>query len=439
MPPLELAERQIIIGPTYPSQVDNRGRVLSINCQREFDIAAAAAALPSDQQPDLFVAQIDSFFACVPRNVQALACRKVALIADTHHGPAPLSDLLAYFALERYDRLAVAHDPHHLHWFAEADLAPAALHLNLSVHDWPREVPLAINPVIAFVGQAAAHHPRRRRLLVAMSRAGLPIEAVQAPRVEVASRMANAQLCFNCSLNGDLNMRPFEALSAGGCLLTDRLSAETGFDELFVDGRDLIIYDDADDLIAKARYYLANPDLCRRIAESGHQRYLQTQAEPLRRQRFLDYALASADVAADLARRDQQRDERCRRRPPQLELLRRAAVYQNIQELQRVELIDRVSLAAGVDAAYLADVRDLHRVRHDPAPAESRRVCLLATAAELQELLRGYTRPPAEFLLVIDADADLAPSAAELRRLDYHLIPGVPPGGGSLFKADGER
>ena len=438
IPPLVLSERQIIIGPKYPDQVDSGGRVLSINCQREFDVAAVVATLPEDQRPDLFVALIDSFLVCVPRNVQALTCRKVAVIADTHHGPAPLASLLAYFAVERYDRLAVTHDPHHLHWFAQADLGPVGLHLNLNVRDRPQPTPASIRPVIAFVGNTAVHHPRRRRLLDAMSRAGLPVEAGQATNDEAARRMASAQLCFNCSLNGDLNMRVFEALSAGGCLLTDRLSAETGLADLFVDGRDLIIYDDADDLIAKARYYLKDPDLCRRIAESGHQRYVQTQAEPLRRQRFLDYAVATADIAADLARRDQQSDERCRRRLPQLELRRRAAIYQVIQELQRVELIDRICVAAGVAPAYLADIRDLHRVRRDTVLAESGRACLLATATELPGLLRGYSQPPAEFLLVIDADADLAPSTPELRRLDFRFIPGVPAGGGALFRTVGK-
>ncbi len=84
---------------------------------------------------------------------------------------------------------------------------------------------------------------------------------------------AASQLNFNCSLNSDLNMRIFEVLQSGGALLTDRLAPEAGLDDLFQDGRDLVLYDEAQDCIDRARELLSDPDLCQKIAIAGKKKY----------------------------------------------------------------------------------------------------------------------------------------------------------------------
>jgi hypothetical protein len=57
---------------------------------------------------------------------------------------------------------------------------------------------------------------------------GLPLAATTGSREATADVYAESLACFNASLNGDLNFRVFEVLSAGGCLLTDRLAPEAG-------------------------------------------------------------------------------------------------------------------------------------------------------------------------------------------------------------------
>lgn len=66
--------------------------------------------------------------------------------------------------------------------------------------------------------------------------------------------------------------RPFEVLSCGGFLLTDRYTAT---ETLFEDGRHLVFYRDFDDLEDKVRYYLAHPQERRDIAERGHRAFLE--------------------------------------------------------------------------------------------------------------------------------------------------------------------
>jgi spore maturation protein CgeB len=67
------------------------------------------------------------------------------------------------------------------------------------------------------------------------------------------------------------NMRLFEATGAGAMLLTDR-GANLG--ELFEPGREVVTFDDAEDLIAKARHYLEHEDERLSIAAAGQARTL---------------------------------------------------------------------------------------------------------------------------------------------------------------------
>jgi len=84
---------------------------------------------------------------------------------------------------------------------------------------------------------------------------------------DMAKTYSRSKIVFNKSLHGDLNMRVFETLSCGRLLLTDRIG--NGLEELFTDGKHLVIYDEWKDLVEKIRYYLENSDERENIALSG--------------------------------------------------------------------------------------------------------------------------------------------------------------------------
>ena len=140
MPPLVLAEQQIIIGPNYPNHIEGRlVRTLNTPWGR-FDIGALVSALPAEQQPDITIVLSDAFQNCVPVNLGAVPGHKVLLVADTHHGNVPLRTLLDYARREPFDRIVLTHDPHHLHWFMEADIAPTTYipNVNCAYHYFGR-------------------------------------------------------------------------------------------------------------------------------------------------------------------------------------------------------------------------------------------------------------------------------------------------------------
>ena len=419
MPPLLLSDRQIVVGPNYSDTYDALGRALTLNCPREFDTAELINRLPESERPDLFVALVDSFFSCVPRNLAAVGCRKVLIIADTHHGQAPLFNLIVYSKSEPYDRIAITHDPHHLHWFAQTSQLPVALHLNLNVYDPQVDFVTLRRPHILFIGSSGKHHLRRKAFLDSLTQAGLPIAIGTGVANAAAAEFAQVQISFNCSLNGDLNMRVFEVLAAGGCLLTDRLGVATGLEQLFVDGRDLILYNDGADLLAKARHYLDNPQLCLQIAAQGCQRYRDIAAEPLRRQRFLDFALAETAAAQTMALQAQSQDPRCQRRDSPLMFEQRLVVYQIMQDLQRLQVINQFELSPILAPFFADDLADLVQLQHVPKAQDGARACAILAARELVDRFGQSASAPLRYLLVVNAKGDLFERYRVLKRLRY--------------------
>ena len=256
-------------------------------------ILGPCSSLPEDQKPELTVILINSFQNCVPENLAAVPGRKLLLIADTHHGDTPLQKCIAYARQQPFDRIALTHDPHHLHWFTEAQIAPTTYIPNVNVSYFPQPFNERRSPHIVFVGQAGQGHKRRSRLLQTIQKAGLPLIVQQASAAAAAAMYASSQITFNCSLNGDLNMRVFETMSCGGFLITDRLIPQSGLETLFKRGEYYVDYDNEHELVAKLKYYLAHPHECLEIARAAQQAYLKDHQPAQRVRDLLSFAFGN--------------------------------------------------------------------------------------------------------------------------------------------------
>jgi|TARA_E500000305_G_C4021717_1_gene239269 hypothetical protein len=87
--------------------------------------------------------------------------------------------------------------------------------------------------------------------------------------VEAAIRYARSKVGFNVSIKNDLNMRFFEGLSYGTCLVTNTDVVgmkETGLK----DGVDFLGYTTTEEAIEKIQWALDNPLEREKIAKSGH-------------------------------------------------------------------------------------------------------------------------------------------------------------------------
>lgn len=85
---------------------------------------------------------------------------------------------------------------------------------------------------------------------------------------EAAARYGNSKICFNISMADDLIMRVFEVMGSGSFLLTNWVPT---IEEVFEDGKHLVLYRSLDEMVDKAKYYLAHDDEREKIAQAGYE------------------------------------------------------------------------------------------------------------------------------------------------------------------------
>ena len=105
---------------------------------------------------------------------------------------------------------------------------------------------------------------------------------------EHAERLCMGNIVFQCSQYGEITRRIFEGMACGKMVLTDRLESYRDMDKLFVEGEEIVYYDDAQDAIDKIRYYTENPVERDRIAAAGHARVMRDHTVKARVDQLLE-------------------------------------------------------------------------------------------------------------------------------------------------------
>ncbi len=394
MPP-KLGDEQINAGPDWLDERAPDGRWRSLQTPAgEYDLAAPLARLPREQQPDAVVALVDASWRNMPRNLGAFPGPKALLVADTHHLNSPLIGMFRYAATEAYDRIVFLYDRHHAGIFRAAGFRNVFWFPGLTFPHDDATVRAARRsgarlPQIAFVGQAGKYHPRRARMLAALTAAKAPLKQRALGQREGLPFYGASLLGFNASLNGDLNLRVFEILATGAALLTDRLAPESGLLELFGDGRELLTYGSAAELAERAAHALAHPQETAALGTAGAAWFDAHFNEACRRtafQELLFNGTSLPEFALPEAPRYFNGDV------PRL--LQTMMVYEGAQELHRMEETVRLVLTPGVPADVAEIFATLPRV----------------------ETVRGTLDTPAD-IAVFTRDDDIVPATVQAPRI----------------------
>lgn len=85
---------------------------------------------------------------------------------------------------------------------------------------------------------------------------------------DAAEKFAESKIVFNISMLDDLNMRTFEAMGTGSFLLTNWIPT---IEEVFEDGKHLVLYRSLDEMVDKAKFYLKHDSERERIAAAGYE------------------------------------------------------------------------------------------------------------------------------------------------------------------------
>lgn len=465
--PFQVAAQQINCGPYYPDQADG-DRVVSLQTPKgRYDLRPVLERIPPDQRPDLVVVRADASRMNFPQGLDGVNVPKIMLVGDTGHLHTALRVVLDYAHSQPYDAYVTPHMPRHAHFFVESGLENYYWLPGLSIRTF--EVPFLGERSfpLTFIGQAGTYHPNRVRMIERLKSEGLPLIAGRATQQEAFNFYADSVVTLNLSGNGDLNMRTFEVLAAGGFLLNDDVEWQSGRDALFQDGLDLVYWRGLDDLCEKIRHYLQHPDEALAIAREGRAAFWRSHDPALKRRQLLDLVFRGwVDPAYEV-----RRDPRCRvvRSSDPRVFRTRLSVVEYIQTLHLYR--DRVPVAffPGASPELACDLADLPRVdlqwldpaghplfaragtRHQVHPttmdtlhAETRWAAVVVAAADLgrSETVAHLARVRPEALIVSDildpsARSEVVTAVEQLRRMNYrpdpdgmmaiHLRPGFEP------------
>lgn len=117
---------------------------------------------------------------------------------------------------------------------------------------------------VGFIGNDT--YPKRGDLLDKIGAKYKLLRANSQPGEEYSRMLSRCKILFNCSLDNDINMRVFEAISIGRLLLTDKVPWQ---DELLIDGEHYVSFNDWPDLDQKISYYLTHKKEREDIAKHG--------------------------------------------------------------------------------------------------------------------------------------------------------------------------
>jgi hypothetical protein len=77
----------------------------------------------------------------------------------------------------------------------------------------------------------------------------------------------------------EITRRLFEGMACGKMVLTDRLNEASGLSEIFIEGEDIVYYDEMFDCIEKMNYYNENEEERERIAHNGMMKVLHNYTQ----------------------------------------------------------------------------------------------------------------------------------------------------------------
>lgn len=99
-----------------------------------------------------------------------------------------------------------------------------------------------------------------------------------------ARKYAETKVVFNISMADDLIMRVFEVMATGSFLLTNWVPT---IEELFEDGKHLVLYKTLDEAVDKAKYYIAHDEEREKIAQAGYEHVIKNHTIQHRVNRIL--------------------------------------------------------------------------------------------------------------------------------------------------------
>ncbi len=102
---------------------------------------------------------------------------------------------------------------------------------------------------------------------------------------QAAEIYGQSKIVFNISMTDDINMRTFEGMATGSLMMTNWIPT---IEDLFEDGKHLVLYRSHDEMVDKAKYYITHDAEREKIAQAGYEEVLCKHTMAHRVQAILD-------------------------------------------------------------------------------------------------------------------------------------------------------
>ena len=264
-----------------------------------------------------------------PRGIESLPCPTVGYLIDVHVGLH--SRLLA---AQFFDVVFVAHKDY-VGNFIKAGINAHWLPVGCDpiIHSVPG---LVRNIDVAFIGQMGYKGSARYEILTkVLSRfRSNDRNRFYTPR-EMSAIYGQAKIVFNASINGDLNMRVFEALASGALLVTDRIA--NGLNDLFQENIHYVGYTTIEEAIEKVSYYLEHKSERELIARQGYDWVLQHHTYG-HRYRTIEHIVKTSLPQARSPLRNGSRELRLRAYCGMLEALRKPECIRTLMHEEGISM-----------------------------------------------------------------------------------------------------
>lgn len=359
---LEENDHQILIAcPSPPPEAVKAGKAIAVP-KGEFSIDIILDQLPSTFSPD-FVQLTARNMSFIPRGLEKFTCPKVMKIGDTFHlGDGSLTSIVEYCKIFQCDYHWGYQGVQHLHFFVEAGLRnvfwlPGTPVIN---HYIPQKQESKSDDIV-FRGSQSKQHVYRSKLLKFLQNSGINIDVSRKPYIQSLEDYTKSRIVFNCGLNSDSNRRIFEVLMAGGFLLTDRLSSQSGLFSLFQEGVHLECYGNENELLQKIDFYLNNPEKAEQIALSGHRKLIDCYNQQAVWQKLYRYVL-QGEIEAPFRLEHDKRVLHIDGTRNEKAFDTRLKIYELIQEIHRLNSQIKLLYWKGANKELLSDLADLPRL-----------------------------------------------------------------------------
>lgn len=111
---------------------------------------------------------------------------------------------------------------------------------------------------------------------------------------QAAEIFGRSKIVFNISMRDDINMRTFEGMATGSLMLTSWIPT---IEELFEDGKHLVLYRSEEEMVDKARYYITHDAEREKIAAAGYEHVMANHTFKNRVKAILDTVTAKRPAA----------------------------------------------------------------------------------------------------------------------------------------------